>query len=735
MRLWTFLRGVYYSLPIQLVFHQLRHHWILIFFWIFLTSVVTRNVLQDFGAAYLFLEPEYLGETSFYSMVWVGFSLAGFTLAYHLTAYVLDGHQFYFILLERKPFRTFVINNSIIPIIYFVIYWIEFHKTHTQDKFLSEIELVLGFIVGVLVVIITSVIYFSYSNIDLPSLLKRKDLKERKALIQQARGYVQADTRVQYYLSGLLLKKISPGARVNPLKLLRILNQHHANALLAEGLFLVGLLVLSFFQDFELFQIPAASSFLALFSIVLMAVSAASYWFRRLGHFMWLLIIGAAYLINNWFLSVDQHQLFGVSYSGQLNNYDSLTIYRGIKPEKISQDSAYAIGWLENWKTKNMAAGYKRPKLIVLCASGGGLRSAVWTGYCLDTLNRITNGQLIDHTALMTGASGGMIGFSVFRELILKNNYEKSEIHTNTLEISNLISRDLLNSIISFATINFFRFSTTFTFQEKTYFQDRGLSFENQLVLNTNCFKDRTIGQYLEPECEAVIPWLIFSPTIVNDGRKLYITPQRVSWLCQNTEFNRAFSTEVDGVEFQEVCKNQQPNSLWMTSAIRANASFPYVLPFPELPTRNRVRIMDAGANDNFGVSTALRFCWYFRTWIAQNTSGVVVIQFRDTPRHAPIEKIDSKTIFENVLGTIGDSYRSIANSKDFINGQLLAHCKQSYPTDFQIVEFQYLASDSTDNASLNFHLTKREKQDILNSFGQIENINSRNELLYLLNQ
>lgn len=731
MKLWLFLRGIYYSLPIQLVFHQLRHHWILVFFWFFLAGVVTQNVLQDFGAAYLFLEPDYLGETSFYSMAWLGFSFAGLSLAYHLTAYILDGHHFFFILIEPKPFRTFVLNNSIIPVAFLAIYWTEFYRSHIKSDFNNELELISGFICGVLVVIIVSVVYFSYSNVDLPELLKRRDLKERKKLIQQARNYVQIGTNVQYYLSGLLIKKIHPGSRINPLKLLRILNQHHANALVAEGLFLLSLFLLSFFQGFELFQIPAASSFLALFSIVLMGVGAISYWFRRLGHFMWPVIIGIAFLVNNWFFSLGQHQLFGISYSGKLPEYNSSVIHGNITDERVTEDSLYTVGWLENWRTNCGAAEYSnKPKMVLLCASGGGLRSAVWTGYCLDTLNRITGGHLLKHTALMTGASGGMIGLSVFREFLLKKNQDSTNTPQNTLEITNLIAGDLLNPIISFATLNSFRPLIEFTFQDKTYCQDRGFAFEQKLSKNTHCFEDKPIGRYLEPEYKAIIPWLIFSPTIVNDGRKLYLTPQKVSWLCKPTIFNPSFSTEIDGVEFREICKGQQPDSLWMTSAIRANASFPYVLPFPEIPTRNHVRLMDAGANDNFGISTALRFCWYFRNWIGKNTSGIIIVQFRDTPRKATIEKLSTETVFGSLLSTIGESYRSVANSKSFINDQLLAQCKQNYPINFQLIEFQYLPVKEKRNASLNFHLTKREKQDILNSFSHEENQKALNELL-----
>src|SRR5678816_4123633 len=72
---------------------------------------------------------------------------------------------------------------------------------------------------------------------------------------------------------------------------------------------------------------------------------------------------------------------------------------------------------LENWKRKQ---GEEKPLFVVINTSGGGHRSATFTMSILQRLDSITNGDMMKKTFLITGASGGMIGASYFRELYLR---------------------------------------------------------------------------------------------------------------------------------------------------------------------------------------------------------------------------------------------------------------------------------------------------------------------------
>ncbi len=83
-------------------------------------------------------------------------------------------------------------------------------------------------------------------------------------------------------------------------------------------------------------------------------------------------------------------------------------------------------------------------------------------------------------------------------------------------------------------------------------------------------------------------------------------------------------AAEPDAVDYQALFTKQDPLNLRMLTALRMNATFPYVLPNVWLPSEPVIDVMDAGIRDNYGQETALRFIQVFQQWIRENTAGVV---------------------------------------------------------------------------------------------------------------
>ena len=67
----------------------------------------------------------------------------------------------------------------------------------------------------------------------------------------------------------------------------------------------------------------------------------------------------------------------------------------------------------------------EKPKLILINTSGGGIRSMSWTFNILSHVDSLLGGELMEHTALITGSSGGLIGASYYRELYLQEQQGK----------------------------------------------------------------------------------------------------------------------------------------------------------------------------------------------------------------------------------------------------------------------------------------------------------------------
>ncbi|MBL0256918.1 MAG: hypothetical protein IPQ03_05040 [Bacteroidetes bacterium] len=53
---------------------------------------------------------------------------------------------------------------------------------------------------------------------------------------------------------------------------------------------------------------------------------------------------------------------------------------------------------------------------------------------------------------------------------------------------------------------------------------------------NTGAVLAKRLSAYRQPEANALIPMMVFSPTIVNDGRRLMISPQPISYLVSHAK-------------------------------------------------------------------------------------------------------------------------------------------------------------------------------------------------------
>ena len=90
------------------------------------------------------------------------------------------------------------------------------------------------------------------------------------------------------------------------------------------------------------------------------------------------------------------------------------------------------------------------------------------------------------------------------------------------------------------------------------------------------------------------------------------------------------------------------------TTALRMNATYPYILPNVYLPSVPSIEIMDAGFRDNYGIASATRFIHVFGDWIKENTSGVVLIQVTSLNKIDEISPDESKGLISSLLNPLG---------------------------------------------------------------------------------
>jgi hypothetical protein len=716
------LKRIYHFFPVQLVLLHFRKYQILLVFWLILFSTVNGHFANAFGAASLFLAPEYLGRVSFYSTFILGFAMGVFVMSWHITTFILHSKRFKFLATTTQPFFKYCINNSAIPLgflIFLLVKEVGYQKYNELTDTATILFLLEGFLVGFLLCIFISFFYFFNADRSILRDMQRKMGVTRKILYQIMTKEAQVDEDalpVHSYLNSIIrIKRARNVDHYNKFFLESIFKKHHFAATLTVGFALVLLIIMGYLTQYRAFRVPAGASVLAFFSVLIAFSGAFVYMLRS-----WAIpVIAAAVLLLNWMLIHEvidtRSKAYGMNYLNTedrpVYNFDNFN--RIFSPAQRDSDRIQTEQILDTWKER-VSPGGGKPKLIVINVSGGGSRAATWTMDVLQYADSILGGSLMAHTVLITGASGGIVGASYFRELYLeKLQGRKLDLYSKAYSAN--VARDLLNPILSSYAVNdFFTPFLHFHIGANTYPIDRGYAFEEQLQSNLGGVLNKTIGDYGAPERNAEIPMLIYNSTVTEDGRLMIISPQPVSYLTAPMYlYNDRPVQDIDGIDFCRFFSRQNPLALRVTSAIRMCATFPYVLPNVYLPSSPIVDVMDAGLRDNYGEQTSLRFLHVFAGWINANTSGVLFIQIRDSRKNdiLPIEK--DKSLEDILLEPLFTLQHNLGSFQDFNQDELYAYAEEFIHVDMNRLIFEYVPESSDKTAALNWHLTSREKVDI----------------------
>jgi hypothetical protein len=499
----------------------------------------------------------------------------------------------------------------------------------------------------------------------------------------------------------------------------KVFDQTQLNAVIIQIVILLALFGLGLFRDIPVFQIPAAASAIMLLTISLMIAGAVAYWLKE-----WAFSLVIVIFLLVWKVIPENtnptfyHQAFGINYTTKAA-YSLERIQELSSPKYVEEDKRKTIEILNRWRAKFPDS--IPPKLVISSSSGGGMRSSVWSLRTLQFADSATNGKLMKNSVLMTGSSGGMIGMSYFRELYLRNLDNQLSESINSNIYLEKIAKDKLNPTFFSLVVSdlLFRFQR-FSIGGHSYYKDRGYSLEKQILIDVDSVLDKPISAYYEPERNAKIPMMFLSPTIVNDGRRLFISAQDISYMNLGSDsLSRDLGLKVRGIEFRKFFKAQQADSLRFLTALRMNATFPYITPNVILPSQPGMAIMDAGLVDNFGITDAVQFLHTFRDWISENTAGVVLVTIRDKAKVQELEMAKQSGNLNQLLAPVNSLAQNLFAFQDMNNDRLLQSAETWLKQPLDVVSFQYITSSKKEGykqASLSWRLTTKEKKDIANS-------------------
>jgi len=759
------LRKILFFFPAQLVLVHIQRNFLIMFFWAFLVALVKGWWGIGLGIRFLFLEPEYLGTSGFWAFFIVGLTLGGFISAFNLSSYLINSRRFPFLATLRRPFYKYCINNAILPVAFLALYVYELYlfKNNAENLGQSETFLpsLLGLMAGVFIFIFVLLGYFFAVNNDLKRIfgIDPEDLPglkvRRKHRITRVRTFrlpkqIVTETpqrrgpnpwRTYTYMHSPFLVRSARNVDHYPKDLLnKVFNRNHFNALMFQLITVLIIFIFAYFREVPEFQLPASAAILLVLTLFMMAAGAFQYIFGR-----WNLVVVLLIFVlldtsvrHRWITF--QNYAYGLDYDRDplVYNVDSLAYFARNNPYH-DEDVDLHRNILENRRTYLEAKyGSKKPPLVFVNVSGGGTKMSLWAYEVLSHLDSVTNGSFFDHVHLISGSSGGMIGAAYYRELYRE---QKNGLLLNTKldTLAKNMSSDMLNRIAANIALNdLFIRTGYFTYNGRRYGKDRGWAFEYQLNKNTHGVFNKEVTAYAGPEFSAEIPLLILAPTVVEDGRRMMISAQPVSFLSEKSmPDNFSWHPKMEDLEFMRLFRNHNGARLSMLTALRMNATFPLVLPPVTLPTEPRISLFDAGVRDNYGDLVTIKYLYHLREWLNENCSEIVFLEINDEIRSDHDRYKNKKSVIGLMDGFMApfDGVISNVTAVQIYNNETATWLLSGY-FGGKITHIEMdLSNFEKDDISISFHLTEAEKNRISSSISLPWNVQSTQKAVEILGQ
>ena len=356
-----------------------------------------------------------------------------------------------------------------------------------------------------------------------------------------------------------------------------------------------------------------------------------------------------------------------------------------------------------------------RPILVAVATCGGALRAGVWTAAVLDAIGNEVP-EFPKHVRYVTGASGGMVGAALFVTSRVCSSAAGALPETPPAMggLANRFANDYLSPITRQYILRDLPFAI-FPWRQS---YDRGHALEDAMVDGGKLTElGYTFSQLLDAERQGQIPSLVFSPMLVEDGRRLLISNLDLDDLTtidgedllseSHSEIVKLIESETrkkllprDSLEFRKINAisaveffrlfPQARDTFQVVTAVRMNATFPVVTPTGVLPTDSPRQVVDAGYYDNYGVDLATALIFAHRDWIAKNTAGVLLVQIRAFRNEKQLKVLDQPILSEGLVNTASNVTNILARGIRWLTSPVtgLAEARQSvmhYRNDGQI--------------------------------------------------
>lgn len=494
---------------------------------------------------------------------------------------------------------------------------------------------------------------------------------------------------------------------------------HAIGTLFATGLTLCW--VAGFFWPDAFARLPTA-----IFLCLLLGLIAAAYAFVEFHGFTSTLVKPVVFVAVLWIIKA--FAAWPVEHAYESLNYDRLLTYAEIEANiaqaKIAPAGMKVTETLEAWhaSTAEGGAGGRRPRLVVVCVSGGALRAATWTTRVFVRLDQSIPG-FHRHVRLITGASGGMLGAAYcVAELADVEDGKAPPIGQRGDELFENIASDCLQDPVRWYILRDVPQIVLRSVLGRIEYlnRDRGMALENRWRHSTGGKLGTTFARLRPLEAKARIPSLIFSPMIVEDGRRLLVSNLDLTDLVTVQVDNGAMPASLTAWEFA-ACFPDQLANLQLSAAARMSASFPFISPAGQLPSNPPVRVVDATYYDNYGVGLATSWLWRHREQLKD--MELIVVQIRGTPEteirssRADALQPGGGLTFKGVTTPLEGFAAANLTVAGYNNDERLAALREHM--EERGIPLHVITFDFPGRATLSWHLTALEKEALKGGFGE----------------
>jgi hypothetical protein len=388
--------------------------------------------------------------------------------------------------------------------------------------------------------------------------------------------------------------------------------------------------------------------------------------------------------------------------------------------------------------------------LVVVAASGGGIHAAGWTTKVLTGLQELLGEDFTKSIGLISSVSGGSVGTMFFLSHCEKDGCIKQENLPLVVKDSvqdgldtigwGLIYKDFagLVGILGLTRWLAKKFqgltgSTNIPWLSKylSEVQDRGTALEYNWrnSKNSRNLEEDTLSDWRKKILEGQMPIPVFNTTLVEDGRRLLLSPMTFS--VEND------SPIIDSNTLYQTCKKKY--TLKVVTAARLSATFPYVSPSAhskEIGIKENYHIVDGGYFDNSGMVTAIECLSGNMDTLLDEVKIKRLVFIEIGAFKAKVKKPDPNGSWTmallgplKALLSVRDASLTMRNQQE-INLLLKLYCSKldqdrlpSKPSNVQYLRLDFPSNKSEYEQPLSWKLTASQKcklelawQDILNS-------------------